>query len=213
VLSKERLLHPATIIAVIALLVALSGAGYAATTVGTSQLKNNAVTTPKIKNTAVTTAKLKNNAVTVAKIASNAVGAGKIANAAVTTPKIAAGAVTASQLAPATLAALQGRTGPPGPQGQPGPPGASGATSVVVRTATDTINTTGTFTTTAACQAGEVATGGGAESSGPGFAHGGLPNGPVPATAGLVPRGWQGTSEVQIAGPIVFTVWVVCAAP
>ena len=49
-LSKERLLHPATIIAVIALLVALSGAGYAATTIGTSQLKNNAVTTPKIKN-------------------------------------------------------------------------------------------------------------------------------------------------------------------
>ena len=49
-LTKERLLHPATIIATIALLVALSGAGYAATTIGTAQLKNNAVTTPKIKN-------------------------------------------------------------------------------------------------------------------------------------------------------------------
>ena len=125
-LSKERLLHPATIIAVIALLVALSGAGYAATTIGTSQLKNNAVTTPKIKNTAVTTAKLKNNAVTRAKIASNAVGTGKLANAAVTTPKIAAGAVTASQLAPATLAALLGGTGPPGPQGAQGPQGPQG---------------------------------------------------------------------------------------
>ena len=42
--------HPATIIAVIALLVALSGAGYAATTIGTAQLKNNAVTTAEIKN-------------------------------------------------------------------------------------------------------------------------------------------------------------------
>jgi hypothetical protein len=42
--------HPATIIAVIALLVALSGEGYAATTIGTAQLKNNAVTTAEIKN-------------------------------------------------------------------------------------------------------------------------------------------------------------------
>ena len=51
-ISKERLLHPGTIIAVIALLVALSGAGYAATKIGTAQLKNNAVATAKIKNDA-----------------------------------------------------------------------------------------------------------------------------------------------------------------
>jgi hypothetical protein len=44
-LTRERLRHPATIIAVSAPLVALSGAGYAATKIGTSQLKNNAVTT------------------------------------------------------------------------------------------------------------------------------------------------------------------------
>jgi hypothetical protein len=53
VLTKEGLLHPATIIAVIVLLVALSGAGYAATKIGAAQLKNNAVTTPKIKNGAL----------------------------------------------------------------------------------------------------------------------------------------------------------------
>lgn len=207
--SKERLLHPATIIAVIALLVALSGAGYAATTVGTSQLKNNAVTTPKIKNTAVTTAKLKNNAVTGAKIASNAVGTGKIHNAAVTTPKIAAGAVTASQLAPATLAALQGRTGPPGP------PGASGATSVVVRTASVTTSTPGTYTATASCQPGEKATGGGAESSSPsnGVVHGVVANGPVPSTVGATPTGWQASQVIGIPGDVTTTVWVVCAAP
>jgi len=51
-ISKERLLHPGTIIAVIALRVALSGAGYAATKIGTAQLKNNAVATAKIKNNA-----------------------------------------------------------------------------------------------------------------------------------------------------------------
>ena len=98
-LSKGRLLHPATIIAVIALLVALSGAGYAASTIGTAQLKNNAVTTPKIKNAAVNTAKLKNNAVNASKLASNAVTAAKIAGAAVGTSALANGAVDGNKLA------------------------------------------------------------------------------------------------------------------
>jgi hypothetical protein len=97
--TKERLLHPATIIAVIALLVALSGAGYAATTIGTAQLKNNAVTTPKIKSAAVTTAKLKNNAVNSSKLASGAVRAADLGNGAVTGPKIADDAVTAARIA------------------------------------------------------------------------------------------------------------------
>jgi hypothetical protein len=98
-LTKERLLHPATIIAVIALLVALSGAGYAATKIGTAQLKNNAVTTPKIKNAAVSTAKLKNNAVSAAKLAGGAVRAADLGNGAVTGPKLADDAVTAAKIA------------------------------------------------------------------------------------------------------------------
>jgi hypothetical protein len=98
-LNKERLLHPATIIAVIALLVALSGAGYAATTIGTSQLKNNAVTTPKIKNAAVNTAKLKNNAVNSSKLASGAVKAADLGSGAVTAAKLANNAVTAAKIA------------------------------------------------------------------------------------------------------------------
>jgi hypothetical protein len=99
VLTKERLLHPGTIIAVIALLVALSGMGYAAATIGTAQLKNNAVTTPKIKNGAVNTAKLKNNAVNSSKLASGAVKAADLANGAVTSAKLANGAVTGAKLA------------------------------------------------------------------------------------------------------------------
>src|SRR5262245_23904189 len=111
----------ANVSATLALFVALGGTGYAATTITTSQIANNAVTTPKIKNAAVNSSKLANNAVTSAriasnavssaklpsnavtsaKIASNAVSTAKIANAAVTTPKIANGAVTAAQIAPA----------------------------------------------------------------------------------------------------------------
>jgi hypothetical protein len=98
-LTKERLLHPATIIAVIALLVALSGAGYAATKIGTAQLKNNAVTTPKVKNGAVSTAKLKNNAVSSAKLAGGAVRAADLGNGAVTGAKLADDAVTAAKIA------------------------------------------------------------------------------------------------------------------
>jgi hypothetical protein len=64
---------PATLIATVALFVALGGTGYAAfslpkNSVGTKQLKNNAVTTSKIKNNAVTTSKIKNGTVTASKI-------------------------------------------------------------------------------------------------------------------------------------------------
>jgi hypothetical protein len=144
---RARLPRPtyAQVTATLALFVALGGTGYAATTIGTSQIANNAITTPKIKNAAVTTAKLKNTAVTGAKIASNAVGTAKIANAAVTTPKIAAGAVTASQLAPATLAALQGRTGPPGPAGPPGAVGPSDTYSIFRESGTVTPGSSVTF--------------------------------------------------------------------
>jgi len=105
--SKERLLHPATIIALMALLVALSGVGYAATTIGTAQLKNNAVTTPKIKNAAVNTAKLKNSAVNASKLASNAVTAAKIASNAVTAAKIAGNAVTEAKIASSAVTAAK----------------------------------------------------------------------------------------------------------
>jgi hypothetical protein len=52
---KDKLLHPATIISLIALFVALSGTSYAISqlpknSVGTKQLKNNAVTSPKVKD-------------------------------------------------------------------------------------------------------------------------------------------------------------------
>jgi hypothetical protein len=57
---RSRLLHPATIIATVALLVALSGSVFAATTkalIGTAQLKNGAVTLKKISPGAQTALK------------------------------------------------------------------------------------------------------------------------------------------------------------
>ncbi len=74
----DRHFTSAHAIALLALFVAVGGTAYAATAIGTKQIKNNAVTTAKIKNNAVTTAKIKNNAVTSAKIASRSVTPAKM---------------------------------------------------------------------------------------------------------------------------------------
>lgn len=67
---------PATVIATIALFVALGGTGWAAlskNTVGTNQLKKNSVTTKKIKKRAVTAAKIANKAIGTAQLGKNVV--------------------------------------------------------------------------------------------------------------------------------------------
>lgn len=91
----------ANVVASLALFIALGGSAYAVGkySIGTAELKNNAVTTPKIKRNAVTAQKIRNNAVTATKIRRNAVTGAKIRNGAVTSPKIAPGAITASKLA------------------------------------------------------------------------------------------------------------------
>ncbi len=102
--NRVRLrITPATVIASIALLVALGGTSIAAVTatapsnsVNTAALKNSAVTNPKIANNAVTGSKVKNGSLQKADFASGQIPAGK--------------------------------TGPPGPEGPAGPAGAAGAT-------------------------------------------------------------------------------------
>src|ERR1700761_4806578 len=56
------------VVALVALFAALGGSAYAATKIGTKQIKSNAITAGKIKKNAVTSAKIKNGAVTGAKI-------------------------------------------------------------------------------------------------------------------------------------------------
>jgi hypothetical protein len=70
---------PALVISMLALFVALGGSAYAATKIGTKNIKNNAITASKIKKNAVTTAKIKNGAVTGAKV--NAATLGTVPNA------------------------------------------------------------------------------------------------------------------------------------
>jgi hypothetical protein len=65
---------PALVISILALFVALGGSAYAASKIGTKQIKNNAITAAKIKNNAVTGAKIKNGAITGAKVDLSSLG-------------------------------------------------------------------------------------------------------------------------------------------
>jgi hypothetical protein len=64
---------PAMAVALLALIVALSGSAYAATKIGTKQIKAGAVTAKKIRTGAVTAGKIRPGAVSTEKIAPNAV--------------------------------------------------------------------------------------------------------------------------------------------
>jgi hypothetical protein len=99
---RGRRPSPALIISVIALIIALGGTGYAALkvpkkSVGTKQLKANAVKNPKVADAAIGTAELQNGAVTNP----------KLADGAVTNPKLAAGAVTKQSLGNQAVGANQ----------------------------------------------------------------------------------------------------------
>lgn len=68
-LPKPGRPSPAMIVAVVALVIALGGGAYAATSlprnsVGPTQIRNNAVTTPKIRNNSINSAKVKDRSLT-----------------------------------------------------------------------------------------------------------------------------------------------------
>jgi len=94
-----RLPSPAMVVALIALIVAMSGSAYAVT-----QLPRNSVGAVQLKTSAVTSAKLANNAVTSAKIKN--------------------GTIQVVDLSPRARTELRGATGA---QGEPGARGATGA--------------------------------------------------------------------------------------
>lgn len=95
---RKRLTY-ANVMSSFAVFLVLGGAtAFAATKIGSNQIKANAVKTGKIAKEAVTTSKLKNESVATTKIANGAVTTTKIADGAVTTAKIADKAVTGAKI-------------------------------------------------------------------------------------------------------------------
>lgn len=99
----KRHLSVANVLSCMALFVALSGAAYAATTIGKKAVKaqnlaNGSVTAQKIRKEAVTMPKLRNGAVISTKIAAGAVGTTQIADGSVRSSKLGGGVVTSGKL-------------------------------------------------------------------------------------------------------------------
>ena len=72
--SRLRVPSPAMVVALIALFASVGGIGYAASKIGTNDLRAGAVTAKKLHKNAVATGKIRKGAVKTAKIAAGAVG-------------------------------------------------------------------------------------------------------------------------------------------
>src|SRR5947209_17207252 len=98
------------VISLAALFVALGGTAFAVSQVGTSQIKNGAVTAAKLHSAAVVRGKIKagsvgsqqlaDGAVTSLKLGPAAVGSSALAGNAVTSSKVTDGSLTAGDIAP-----------------------------------------------------------------------------------------------------------------
>ncbi len=188
---------PALVVSVIALSVALGGTSYAAivlpaNSVGTRQIKKNAVTGAKVKNGSLRKADF---------------GAGQI-------PAGATGATGAAGANGAT-----GATGPKGAKGDKGDAGTDGtgiANIVVRESASTAVAASAIVSVTASCLTGERATGGGWDASGTGE-FGTVALDSQPTMSAGVPVGWtvKVNNVTTLAGnaqPSSVVAKVVCAA-
>jgi len=214
----------AMVVAGLGLLFALGGTGLAANSsvpknsVGTTQLKNSAVTAAKIASNAVTSAKLPSNAVVSGKIAANAVGSGKIANGAVTNAKLAANAVTGAKIdsnaitsAKVENQSLLAEDFAPGqlPKGPAGPPGTVG--KLILRSKSVTIGSKNSTEISAGCNSGEQAVSGGATWKNRGDLNVTLVySGPVYNSSAGRATGWVARGRNQTNGDQTFIVQVLC---
>ncbi len=190
---------PALIISVISLFIATSGVGYAAATIGSSQIKNNSVRGKDIRNSTIGGKDVAKNALTGSDIAESKLG--KVPSA-----------TNATNAQNASLAA----------NAAPGAIGAGELGKVVVRALETQIADGGVDGKTVPCAAGEKAIGGGGRfvglggkdlavfSSGPDLASG------EPTNGGEF-NAWRSTAQNATAGDTPgnakFTSYAVCLQP
>jgi hypothetical protein len=179
---------PAMVVAFIALLLALGGGAYAQlriprNSVGTAQLRANAVTSPKVKAGSLLRSDFR---------------AGQL-------PRGPQG--PAGPAGPAGERGLTGERGATGERGPQGLTGATGATGAPGATNVTTHSAIGTQTANVSCPTGQRATGGGATLLG---APVGIIVNSSPVSPMSTPVGWTASSD-DAADQI--QVFVICAAP
>ncbi|HYF74383.1 MAG TPA: hypothetical protein VD864_16260 [Nocardioides sp.] len=198
-LARRLVPSPAMLVALLALMIAMSGTSYAAVT-----LAKNSVRSPHIVNGQVKAADLASSSVTTAKVQDGSLVAGDFAP----------GELPAGAEGPAGPPGVAGPAGPAGPQGIPGP-----VDTVTVVAGSAPVGVNGFGGATANCPAGMEAIGGGADaanvltmvvtSSFP------LVNNtsPILLPAGQHPAatGWRVFMRNNGTSPASFAVMVVCA--
>ena len=192
----------ATVVAYMALFIALGGVSYAAValptnSVGTKQIKRGAVANSDLRKSSVTTDKVKN---------------GSLLSRDFKPGQLVAGAP--GVMGSPGLQGLKGDKGDSGANGTNGTNGTNDATKVVRRQTTALMLVGNSFyNTSVQCNPGEVATGGG-------VAHAELGNNavviadrPTGGSTTTAPTGWNGLIRNGDSTTDTFTVFVVCSTP
>ena len=189
---RKRLTY-ANVMSSIAVFLVLGGAAFAAVklpknSVGTKQLKNNAVTSAKVKD-------------------------GSLLGA-----DFAAGQLPAGPQGPKGEKGEKGDKGEKGEKGEEGEEGAPGATNVTVARVETTIPAGGSGSAVAVCPAGSRATGGGVNPVGVTAEAALIKSYPSTggvsqAETGDTPTAWGGWAHNPTGGTATLYVFAICAAP
>jgi hypothetical protein len=173
-----------SVVAYLALVVALSGSAYAAATVTGSDIKNGSITAKDIKRRTLGTEQLSRQALTSLHGEPGPQGpAGETGDK-----------------------GDRGDRGDKGDRGVPGPQGASGVSGYqVVVTPGASVSSGGFITRTATCPDGKKVLGGGASASNP-YVMWTLESAPLNEGAG-----WSGTMENRSSSTQTIYVWAICA--
>jgi hypothetical protein len=134
------------------------------------------------------------------KLPPNSIGAKQLKKNAVSSAKVKNGSLLRKDFRNGQIP--QGPQGPQGLPGQKGDPGASGATNVTVR-----LGAASTRDSTAECNPGERAVGGG------GFSSDGLLYDSSPSATGGTPTDWNASAEQADGSDATVQAYVICAAP
>ena len=204
----------ATVVAYLALFVALGGSSYAAIQITGSNVRNSTLTGDDVKDSSLTGDDVRQGSLSGADVRQSSLTGSDVKQSSLTGADVRDGSLKALDFAAGELP-----KGDPGPPGTKGDTGTAGATNVTVVTAEAFVTNGGQNSGLATCPAGQRATGGGV-GSGSANTVSITQSGPVDSQlnfdltdTGDVPVGWFGRAQSNNAGDDTIYVFAICAAP